>query len=437
MSEPIVSYDRVVETTTTTGTGTVTLAGAKTGYRAFSAVVVGTSMYVYYTIVSGTEWEVGTGIYTLSGTTLARSKVHASSNSGSKVNFSSGSKDVFITGAANLLNRRITTTLGYKNLILQNYSGSTTTSVSITADEVVMQDSNRRTICTNEYLLSPIHDDGSTTLYNSGRLAYITQSGASGLDSGAEGSSTWYFIWAIRKEVMYYRESVTITNGTDIVNLTGHGLTAGTPIVFGWVSQPAGLTASTTYYVRDVTTDTFKVATTPGGTAVNITSDGSGVEISELPALILSASATSLSKPTNYIYAALLGAVYNNGSSNFNTFYQLNNRVWVAQTNVFDDQTGVVSWTSQSISTIVPSTAKVLLGVVGASANSARGIAIAGDSSGVGLTISNAASSTIDFLNYTGHACGFIIPLITAQTFYWQSSNTSAFYRVDISGWEY
>lgn len=87
--------DRVRETTTTTGTGTVTLAGAVTGFQTFSAI--GNGNTTYYTIAGqGTsEWEVGIGTYTSSGTTLSRTTVLASSNSGSLVNFSAGTKDVF------------------------------------------------------------------------------------------------------------------------------------------------------------------------------------------------------------------------------------------------------------------------------------------------------------------------------------------------------
>ena len=89
--------DRVKETTTTTGTGTVTLLGASTGYQSFSAI--GNTNTTYYTIASQTlsEWEVGIGTYSSSGTTLARTTVISSSNSGSLVNFSAGTKDVFVT----------------------------------------------------------------------------------------------------------------------------------------------------------------------------------------------------------------------------------------------------------------------------------------------------------------------------------------------------
>ena len=93
----LVLADRVRETTTTTGTGTVTLLGAFTGYQSFAAV--GNGNTTYYTIAHQTlsEWEVGIGTYTSSGTTLSRTTVLSSSNAGSLVNFSAGTKDVFVT----------------------------------------------------------------------------------------------------------------------------------------------------------------------------------------------------------------------------------------------------------------------------------------------------------------------------------------------------
>jgi hypothetical protein len=87
--------DRVKETTTSTGTGTITLAGAVSGFQSFAAI--GNSNETFYTIAGGGEWEVGIGTYTSSGTTLSRDTVLESSNSGSLVNFSAGTKDVFVT----------------------------------------------------------------------------------------------------------------------------------------------------------------------------------------------------------------------------------------------------------------------------------------------------------------------------------------------------
>lgn len=94
---PLVVADRVKETTTSTGTGTITLAGAASGFQSFAAI--GNGNTTYYTIAdqTGSNWEVGIGTYTSSGTTLSRDTVLASSNSGSLVSFGAGTKDVFVT----------------------------------------------------------------------------------------------------------------------------------------------------------------------------------------------------------------------------------------------------------------------------------------------------------------------------------------------------
>ena len=93
----LVVYNRVQETTTTTGTGTVTLAGAVTGFQSFAAVGNGNSTYYTIAAQSGSDWEVGIGTYTSSGTTLSRSTVLSSSNSSNLVNFGAGTKSVFVT----------------------------------------------------------------------------------------------------------------------------------------------------------------------------------------------------------------------------------------------------------------------------------------------------------------------------------------------------
>jgi hypothetical protein len=91
----LVVKDRVKETTTTTGTGTLTLAGAADGFQSFS--VIGDGNTTYYAITDGTDWEVGLGTYTSSGTTLSRDTILESSNSGSAVDWGAGDKEVFVT----------------------------------------------------------------------------------------------------------------------------------------------------------------------------------------------------------------------------------------------------------------------------------------------------------------------------------------------------
>jgi hypothetical protein len=93
----LVLADRVRETSATTGTGTITLAGAMYGYQSFA--VIGNGNTTYYTIYDNTSgaWEVGIGTYTASGTTLSRTTVLASSNANALVPFGVGTKDVFVT----------------------------------------------------------------------------------------------------------------------------------------------------------------------------------------------------------------------------------------------------------------------------------------------------------------------------------------------------
>ena len=95
----LVLNDRVKETTTTTGTGTVNLAGAETGFETFVAGI-GNTNTTYYAIVhqSAAEFEVGLGtVSDSSPDTLSRTTIISSSNSDSAVNFSAGTKDVFCT----------------------------------------------------------------------------------------------------------------------------------------------------------------------------------------------------------------------------------------------------------------------------------------------------------------------------------------------------
>lgn len=95
---PLVVKDRIKESSSTAGTGTLTLAGAATGFRSFADI--GNGNTTYYAIVDTTAgtWEVGIGTYTSSGTTLSRDTVLSnSSGTTSKISFAANSKEVFVT----------------------------------------------------------------------------------------------------------------------------------------------------------------------------------------------------------------------------------------------------------------------------------------------------------------------------------------------------
>lgn len=126
---PLNVADRVRDTTTTTGTGTITLSGTSpTGYQTFSAV--GNGNTTYYTINAGSQWEVGIGTYSGAGPTLSRDTVLASSNSGSLVDFAAGTKDVFCDYPAS---KSISDGFG----LLPPANGGTGTATAFTAGSVV------------------------------------------------------------------------------------------------------------------------------------------------------------------------------------------------------------------------------------------------------------------------------------------------------------
>jgi hypothetical protein len=102
MTNPVYA-DRVQETFTTTGTGTITLGGAVTGYRAFTNALADQNT-CYYAATDGTNWEVGLGTFTASGTTLARTTILASSNSGSAVSWATGTKNIWLDFPAAAIN---------------------------------------------------------------------------------------------------------------------------------------------------------------------------------------------------------------------------------------------------------------------------------------------------------------------------------------------
>jgi hypothetical protein len=169
--------DRVRETTTTTGTGAVTLAGATTGYRAFSAevAVAGT---VFYCITDGTNWETGLGTLA-TATTLARTAVYESSNAGALVSFPAGAKDVFCTIPASQF------------LPVHADLGASIDLDDITVSGVYCQPSNANTSLVLNY---PVAVAGRLDVFSSGRIGFqkYTAYDTSVVYSRSRHDSTWY-----------------------------------------------------------------------------------------------------------------------------------------------------------------------------------------------------------------------------------------------------
>ena len=103
--------DRVKETSTTTGTGSVTLNGALGAFQTFNDGI-GDGNTTYYAIENNNRWEVGRGVYTSSSNSLSRDVVFSSSSGGSKIDLEGVSivfctlpaaKTVFLDASGNIV----------------------------------------------------------------------------------------------------------------------------------------------------------------------------------------------------------------------------------------------------------------------------------------------------------------------------------------------
>ena len=171
----LVVYDRVQETTTTSGTGSVTLLGAVSGFQSFA--VVGNGNTTYYTITDGAAWEVGIGTYSTSGPTLARTTVLSNSNGNTTpITLSGNLAQVFVTYTAeksvNLDASDNVTPLGtissgtwQGTTVGVSYGGTGVTSSS-GANSVVLRDANQNTSLNNIFrnTTSTVSAAGTTVL---------------------------------------------------------------------------------------------------------------------------------------------------------------------------------------------------------------------------------------------------------------------------------
>ena len=224
----LIVKDRVKETTATTGTGTITLAGAEDGFQAFS--VIGNSNTTYYAIQSGDNWEVGIGQYLTSGTTLSRDTVLESSNSGSKITLA-GTSDVFCTYPAEKAVALNGTVINDANVV----ATANIVDDAVTADKLA--NSINAEIAANTAKVTNATHTGDVTgataltiasnVVNADKLN-VTGNGTSGqaLTSDADGSMTWATIEAASAGGAIYENTDDIT--ADYTLTTGkNGMSVG------------------------------------------------------------------------------------------------------------------------------------------------------------------------------------------------------------------
>ena len=368
----LVLHDRVQESTTTTGTGTVTLAGAVTGYQSFA--VIGNGNTTFYCIAGqGTsEWEVGIGTYTASGTTLSRDTVLASSNSGSLVNFSAGPKTAFVTypseKSVNLDSSGNVSALGtiasgtWQGTTVGVAYGGTGVTASSGANSVVLRDADQNITANSltQNLTKVTSAAGTTTLTtasshfqvltgtttqtfkmpdatslpvgstwvfdndSTGNL-YITDYANGAVDTVAAGGYTTVFLEAngtvagewgrfgmLPNEVNWGTNSLDLGGSTVITNGVWHG----TPIAVTYGGTGLNSIAAANYALYSSGVDTLTAGTLPvaaGGTGVTTSTGTGSTVLSNSPTLVTPALGTpssgDLQNCTGYPASGVTGTV--------------------------------------------------------------------------------------------------------------------------------
>ena len=251
--------DRVKQVSTTTGTGTITLGITPSGFQSFTDGLSDGDT-TYYSIVnteSGvSEWEVGLGTYTASGTTLSRDTVFTSSNSGSLVNFGAGDKDVFITypsskslfeAADNSISLPGATTFGSTVLLNQDPTLNLQATTKQYVDNAVAAglDIHPSVRLESPINLSATYDNGTAgvgaTLTNSGTQAALVLDGVAAVTSD---------------RVLIYEQTDATQNGVYVVTNIGSAstnwiLTRSTDTDTYGLSDPTKLSQGSYFFITE------------------------------------------------------------------------------------------------------------------------------------------------------------------------------------------
>lgn len=308
---------------------------------------------------------------------------------------------------------------GYRGL---SGSCSSDTQVTYSATELIMKNSAGQSVMV----------DTSHVAALNGLIADISLgTGPSGLDAGTEAGDTWYYVYAIRKTFPIVAAAVTADAGTDRITHTAHGMAANSPIKLGGSGAPTGTVLGTTYFIRDVTANDYKLAATPGGAAIDLTSAGTAVTVTEVPALVLStsSSAPSYAALSGYSFHALVGAVRNDGSSNFITYGQVDNDVRFHEAvSIFVGGNDSNAWTAFTASDFWPAISRLVSVVMGTTVQSESGISARSDGYGGAYTY-QASSTLISIFNelFTASTQASVNMLETqyASTMYYFTNGTA------------
>jgi trimeric autotransporter adhesin len=279
----LVLKDRVKESTTTTGTGTLTLLGAATGYQSFAAIGNGNTCYYAISSLGGSEWEVGIGTYTSSGTALSRDTILESSTGGGAIDLSAGVKDVYVVypaekgvwldAAGNVVQNQFTS---------MNVTGTATINVATLTSGTISTAANAATDIVNKAYVdnavaAGVHFHAPVRVESPINLNATYDNGTDGVGATLTNAGTQAALvidgitMVVADRVLVYEQTDQTQNGVYVVTSVGSGST-------NWVltrsddtdtyvtDSPDGLSEGSTFFVQQGATGAGETYTcnTPG-----------------------------------------------------------------------------------------------------------------------------------------------------------------------------
>jgi hypothetical protein len=264
----LVLRDRVKETTTTTGTGAVTLAGAVSGFQGFASIGDGNSTYYVISDPAVGDWEVGIGTYTASGTTLSRTTVLSSSNAGSLVTFAAGIKDVFVSypSSRSVYQNEAGTETVQGSFGTLNATTANLTAAALTTGTISTTPSAATDIVNKSYVdtlvASGIHFHEPVRVESPINLTATYNNGASGVGATLTNAGTQVALvidgitMAVADRVLVYKQTNQTQNGIYVVTSVGSGSTnwiltrSDDADTFG-IAGPDTLSEGSTFFVQE------------------------------------------------------------------------------------------------------------------------------------------------------------------------------------------
>lgn len=402
------------------GSGSSTAAGARTNF----GVVIGTDVQAFNAkltaIGSGATWAANKFPLFTSASAVAMNDMSADAQTfNAAANFAAMRTALGVAASAPAIEGAARGLVGH--------SSATGDQVFFAATELVLKNSSGDAVL--------------VTLVTDTTAVPAVGVGVSSIDAGVTANATWYYAWAIRKTAPVTALAVTASAATDRISESGGGRLANEPVIFGGTAVPTGLVAGTVYYVRDVSGTTYKLCAIPGGAAIDLTSAGTAVTVSDVPGILYSLSATAPTLPASYTYKALIGRLRGASATTIRPFYQKGKKV-SAPSVVAMQSTAVSSagaFQSLDISAICPPDAIGCFGVAGANTGAANAYAITLSgklgSFGAVEVVGGTVTATASYLGLIKGAM-FAIDLDSGSALYWTANLTGAFNCIIITGFE-